>query len=452
MLDSEPTSDLKLLLLCGNTVETAIKCMLLLCCSNISISIAQHLDGLFFVICLISSRAKIIKKKKTLRDTILLLCCKVHSKCAGEKFSLWTLRKRFNQINNQDQLLWATWNRLHICKVERYKRFSITLFYTHEMFHYSDWLNRTCPYFTPQRCFSIYWWLNVNFICLAGVTKCFKCLFTLMSKYMLDLVTSYWFNKTRCGRQLPLRESETSRSINISINVPHRKSLSDNFQTAVFNYEGLFQIPQAEQMRHMTAKLRIGAHWSSKNQPVWSTFSPTKPNPTQLTFSSVVSLLHCLNHIWSLYSSVPTECLSTWEVTQSVRRENPALFLLQKVNQRYHIDCTPPAQQNLRTTLKWWDMIHGSQMGCWSNPKNTASARRLQPNSKEEREAKVQSLSEVQFSDLLFGGKLQVWGQTQVKTAVGPIKQQIHQRRRDKNPQTNTASASGDTSEHPRNL
>lgn len=46
----------------------------------------------------------------------------------------------------------------------------------------------------------------------------------------------------RCGRQLPLRESETSRNVSISINVPHRKSLSDNFQTAVFNYEGAFQI------------------------------------------------------------------------------------------------------------------------------------------------------------------------------------------------------------------
>lgn len=80
---------------------------------------------------------------------VLLLCCKIHCMHAGENPFLPTLQKRFNQINNQDNLLWAMWNRLHICKVERHKRFSIILFYPHEMFRYSIWLDQTCPHFSP---------------------------------------------------------------------------------------------------------------------------------------------------------------------------------------------------------------------------------------------------------------------------------------------------------------
>lgn len=62
------------------------------------------------------------------------------------------------------------------------------------------------------------------------------------------------------------------------------KSLSDNFQTVVFNYEGAFQILLPERMRHMTVKpptVNIVPHWSSRNQPVWSTFNPAQPNSTQ---------------------------------------------------------------------------------------------------------------------------------------------------------------------------
>lgn len=216
------------------------------------------------------------------RPGIMLVVCKVHRKRVGENISPWASRKRFNQINNQHHLLGAMWNRLHICRVERYKRFSIPLFYTHEIFRYSNWLNQACPHFTPWRCFSIYSWLNVNFICLAGVTKCFKCLFTLMSKYMLDLVTSYWFKKMRCGRQPPLRESETSRIMNISINVPYQKSLS--------SFKQLFSITSAcsrgwKQIRCVAwqwnwIKVDIVPRWSSGNHPVSSIFnSPQLKSP-----------------------------------------------------------------------------------------------------------------------------------------------------------------------------
>lgn len=80
---------------------------------------------------------------------VLLLCSIIHSMHTGENLFLPTPQKRFNQINNNDHLLWALWNRLHMCKVERHKRFSITTFYPHETFHYSVWLDQTCPHFRP---------------------------------------------------------------------------------------------------------------------------------------------------------------------------------------------------------------------------------------------------------------------------------------------------------------
>lgn len=83
---------------------------------------------------------------------VLLLCAIIHDKLMGKNHFLLTSWKIFNQINNQHQLVGAMWNRLRTRKVEKRKCFSIKLFYTQELFHYTVWLNQACPNFPLWKC------------------------------------------------------------------------------------------------------------------------------------------------------------------------------------------------------------------------------------------------------------------------------------------------------------
>lgn len=129
------------------------------------------------------------------------------------------------------------------------------------------------------------------------------------------------------------------------------------------------------------------------------------------------------------------------------QERNPCCVLGSKPELFPHPWLHPSTQQNLRKSHKWWDTTHKSVMGDSQSQKPQplhAAAAWLWGGKRTKSSTSIRSL--VQW--FIIGRRnLQVWRQTQVKTAVGPIKQRIHQRR-GKNPQTNMVSAKGETLEN----